>query len=71
MAERQLRVEWVEATVHSPAWQEPDPVDATVQRRFAVIADRGDRILRVVCVETDTEFRVLSAFLDRRAKRPT
>jgi hypothetical protein len=70
MSERELSMTWVERTVRAPDWQEPDPSDPAVTRRFAGIPERGGRILRVACVETATEIRILTAFLDRRAKRP-
>ncbi|MDR3471624.1 MAG: DUF4258 domain-containing protein [Devosia sp.] len=70
MAERELPVRWVEAAVRHPDWQEADPHDTSVVRRFRTIPERGGRVLRVALVETDTEIRILSAFLDRRARRP-
>ncbi|MHB1109626.1 MAG: DUF4258 domain-containing protein [Devosia sp.] len=70
MDERRLAREWVEATVRNAEWQESDPRDPAVLRRFSPLPQRGDRVLRVACVETNTEIHVLSAFLDRRARRP-
>jgi hypothetical protein len=68
MTERQLSPEWVEETVRNPQWVEPDPHDLQVQRRFRPIAERDNRFLRVACVET-VEIRIISAFLDRRARQ--
>jgi uncharacterized DUF497 family protein len=68
MAERLLSSEWVEATVRNPQWVELDTRDAQVERRFRAIAERDGRILRVACVETTTDIRVISTFLDRRAR---
>ena len=68
MQERALDPNWVERTIAEPDWVELDPVDSTIERRFAAIPERGDRYLRVACVETFTEIRILSAFLDRGAK---
>lgn len=70
MAERELEAEWVERTVYEPEWREPDPADPTVERRFRTLPEREDRILRVACVESAKEIRILSAFLDRGARRP-
>jgi hypothetical protein len=67
--ERELAQAWVEATALSPEWEVPDPRPGVV-RRFRVIPERGGRILRVACVETASEIRILSAFLDRRARKP-
>lgn len=70
LAERELRTEWVELAARQPEWREPDPDDDVVERRFLTIPERGDRILRVAVVETPKEIRILTAFLDRRARRP-
>jgi hypothetical protein len=47
-----------------------DSVTAGAERRFATISEREDRVLRVVCLESDTEIRVITVFLDRSARRP-
>lgn len=70
MAERNLDRSWIERTMRAPDWREPDPADPAVERRFAVVPERGGRVLRVACVETAAEIRILTAFLDRRARRP-
>ena len=66
---RQLKVEWVEDTVHRPDWTALDPKDPNVERRFRAIETFGGRILRVVCVETESTIRVISALFDRNARR--
>ncbi|GLQ12284.1 hypothetical protein GCM10007913_42170 [Devosia yakushimensis] len=68
VAERQLDPVWVELTVFEPHWQEADPGNPDVIRRFRAIPERGGRYLRVALVETSAEIRILSAFLDRRAR---
>lgn len=70
MAERELEPEWVERTVHRPEWREADPRDPGVERRFRTVPERENRVLRVACVESHAEVRILSAFLDRGARRP-
>jgi hypothetical protein len=65
---RGLERSWVEATVQEPDWREPDPGDDTVERRFRVIEEAGGRILRVACVETQAEIRVITALFDRNAR---
>jgi hypothetical protein len=67
--ERNLEINWVEAAALSPDWEVPDPQPGVV-RRYRIVPERDHRILRVVCVETATEIRILSAFLDRRARKP-
>lgn len=61
---------WIEETMRTPEWTEPDPRDPAVRRCFRAIPMRDGRILRVACVEDDVECRVVSAFLDRDARKP-
>jgi uncharacterized DUF497 family protein len=69
MRDRQLSEAWVELTVRQPDWIEPDPHDEAVERRFRAINEFGGRILRVACVETQTNIRVISVMFDRNARR--
>ena len=66
--QRDIPNAWIDAATYEPDWVEPDPSGA--ERRFRVIPERGHRILRIVCTQTDTEVRVITAFLDRNARRP-
>lgn len=66
--ERELEKAWVEETARAPSWVEVDPVDEEVERRFKAISARQERILRVAVVEMPEEMRIISAFLDRRAR---
>lgn len=68
MRERQLEMAWVERAVHAPLWTETEPNDPEIERRFRPLPERDGRILRVAVVETAAEIRILSAFLDRRAR---
>jgi uncharacterized DUF497 family protein len=68
LARRGLRTEWIESAVTEPDWCEPDPKDPEVERRFRTIEEAGGRILRIVCVETETEIRVIAALFDRNAR---
>ncbi|GLQ58162.1 DUF4258 domain-containing protein [Devosia nitrariae] len=68
MSERGLDPEWVEASVRNPQWVEADPDDPEVVRHFRSVPEHGGRYLRVALVETVAEFRILSAFFDRRAR---
>jgi Domain of unknown function (DUF4258) len=68
-AERQLRIGWIEQTARHPDWAEPDANDPFVERPFRAIKVFGSRILRVACVETSSEIRVISAMFDRNARR--
>lgn len=68
MGQRQIAAEWVERTVRRPQWLEADPADPEVWRAFAALVERDGRYLRVAFVVTPAEIRILSAFLDRRAR---
>jgi len=69
LQERRLDPKWVEDTARKPEWTEPEPGDDTLERRFKAIPQGDGRILRVVCAETDTTIRVISAMFDRDARR--
>jgi hypothetical protein len=70
MRERKLDPAWIAAAVHSPEWIMPDPAGSGAQRRYRSIPALEGRILRVVCVETADEIRIVSAFIDRGARKP-
>jgi hypothetical protein len=71
LEERSLELAWVERTAHEPEWTEAEPTDPTLERRFRAVPERDGRILRVVCGEDDATITIVTAFLDRRARRPT
>jgi Domain of unknown function (DUF4258) len=68
--ERQIDLNWIERAVRTPEWRTADPTWPGAERRFASVPERQNRVLRAVCVESDTEIRVITVFLDRRARRP-
>jgi hypothetical protein len=68
--ERELQRDWIERVARTPEWVEPDKGSANLDRRFGTVPERESRSLRVVCEETDTEIRVITVFLDRKAKKP-
>lgn len=68
--ERQLELDWIERVVRNPDWREHDPTGPPTERRFCRIAEREDRILRVICLETEAEIRIITAFFDRNARMP-
>ncbi len=70
MAERQIDREWVEQTVRDPDWWALDPSGPPTERRFRRIPQRDNRVLRVVCLESKTEIRIITAFFDRNAREP-
>ena len=68
MARRGLQRAWIETAALEPDWREPEPNDPDVERRFRRIDEAGGRILRVACVETEAEIRVITAMFDRNAE---
>ena len=72
IVERQLELTWIERAVWEPAWTEPDPNPdrPDVERRFRAVPEFGGRILRVACLETASEVRILTVFFDRDARGP-
>ena len=70
IAERSLEREWIERAVYAPEWEATDPRQPDAVRRFRAIEEHGERVLRVVCLETATEIRILTAFFDRGARKP-
>jgi hypothetical protein len=69
--ERNLDRNWVERTVWEPEWHHPDPYRPGVERRFRAIPEFGGRVLRVACLETADEIRILTVFFDRDAREPS
>jgi uncharacterized DUF497 family protein len=67
--ERELEMDWIEITTRQPSWIHPDPRPG-IERRFRAIPEFGGRILRVACLETTHEIRIISVFFDRRAREP-
>ncbi|PYB75476.1 DUF4258 domain-containing protein [Rhizobium wuzhouense] len=70
ISERQLDRAWIELTVRDPEWAEADPSGPPTERRYRRVPEREERILRVICLETATEIRIITAFLDRKARMP-
>jgi hypothetical protein len=69
IVERELDHNWIERAVREPEWWYPDPQRPSVERRFRAIPEFGGRILRVACIETAEEIRILTVFFDRDARK--
>ena len=69
LRERNIDPNWIDETVRYPEWTETDPKDSTIERRFRAISRRGNRFLRVACIETESGIRVISVMFDRNARR--
>jgi hypothetical protein len=70
ISERQLDRAWIELAVREPDWQETDPLGPPTERRYRRVPECDNRIMRVICLETATEIRIITAFLDRKARMP-
>jgi hypothetical protein len=68
LAARGIPVEWLERALGEPELKLPDPVDATLERRYRKIPEHGDRVLRVVVNTTVVPERVVSVYFDRTMK---
>jgi hypothetical protein len=69
LLERDLTRDMVVEVLCHPLFTVPDPTNPDRTRAYGEIKERDGRIMRVVYVETNSEVRVISAFLDRTAPR--
>ena len=67
--ERALDVAWVHRVAINPEWETADPVAGRV-RRFGAVPEKEGRFLRVVCERNGDTVTIVTAFLDRKARRP-
>jgi len=68
-AERKIAEEWIAQVVRNPVTRKPDPTRPGATRAFGPIAAFGNRMLRVVYYDVETEYQVVTVFFDRRATR--
>jgi hypothetical protein len=65
--EREIPVDWIERVLRNPVFEEPDRQNPGALRAYAPITEFGNRMLRVVHYDTQTEIWVITLFFDRRA----
>ena len=70
LRERGLDSSWVAAAVRTPDWVLQDRTTEGAVRHFKSIVECDGRVLRVACLESASEIRILTAFFDRKARRP-
>lgn len=58
----------MERTLCAPELKQPDPTDATLERRYRKIPEHEDRVLRVVVNTAVAPERVVSVYFDRTMK---
>lgn len=68
LAARGIPLAWVEYVLARPDVSRADPTAATT-RSFRAIPQAGGRVLRVVHRQAGAEVLVITAFLDRGARR--
>ena len=69
VAERQIALAWIEATVSSPDRVSPDPRHLDRTHSYKAIAEFSGRVLRVVHRADGTDTLVITVHFDRGAKR--
>jgi Domain of unknown function (DUF4258) len=65
LRERDISVEWVQRVLTHPQLRLPDAEDPDLFHALAPIAEREDRVLRVVYNGTIDPWRVVTAYFDR------
>ena len=65
---RKIDLQWVERTIATPASREEDPNDPELERFFAPVPEREDRVLRVVVNTSVEPWRVVTVFFDHRRR---
>jgi len=68
MKERKIAVSWLEQALEVPGRREQDELDPGLEHRLVVIAEHGDRVLRVVCDPHADPLRVVTLYFDRSLK---
>lgn len=68
LVKRQIPIEWLERALQEPILREPDPNDASPDRRYCPITEFNGRVVRVVVNTSVEPVRVVSVFFDRRMR---
>ncbi|HKB57600.1 MAG TPA: DUF4258 domain-containing protein [Lacunisphaera sp.] len=68
IAERDIRVSWLERALHQPNRVEPDRHDPELTHHLVIIPEHGDRVLRVVLNNRVAPVRIVTLFFDRKMK---
>ncbi len=67
VSERNVHLDWIQKVLDNPARTEADMVDPELQHSLGIIAEHGDRVLRVVH-SRDVPTRIITAYFDRSLK---
>ncbi|MDF5723328.1 MAG: DUF4258 domain-containing protein [Rhizonema sp. PD37] len=68
IAAREIEVEWIVRVLTQPQRTEPDREDSELRHALARIAEKGNRVLRVVYNETTIPWRIITVYFDRTQK---
>ena len=64
-----IKEAWIEATILQPEHTTPNPRDPTLTRSWRRIPELGGQAIRVVFYAAGADFVIVTAFLDRGARR--
>ena len=65
---RKIDLAWIERALAEPDWVQRDPAKPGVMHAFARVAERDDRVLRVVYNASVHPLRVITVYFDRRVR---
>jgi hypothetical protein len=68
LLKRKISIAWLERVLQFPMRTDPDENDAELEHRLAVIAEHGDRVLRMVVNTKAFPMRIVTAYFDRNMK---
>ena len=68
LRERDIQVSWVGRILQDPQATAPDRHDSRLRHALGRIAEREDRVLRVVYNPTQRPWVVITAYFDRRQR---
>ena len=71
IAEREIETTWVVRVLTKPERTEPDRSDPILTHALGRIAERDDRILRVVYNASGNPPRIVTVYFDRRQRGKT
>lgn len=65
---RKIEIAWIERALTDPEWRKVDASKPGLMHAFVRIAERNDRVLRVVYNATVHPVRVVTVYFDRRLR---
>ena len=68
MLKRKIDAAWIERALVAPEWREADASKRDLMHAFVRIAERNNRVLRVVYNASVHPVRVITVYFDRRLR---